>query len=80
MDDDDPPVIVEGHAVPQENKTAIAVLQAQVRMIVYELRHSYVRRDEFAPIRLIVYGIVAVIMSSVLVAIVSFVIKANNSH
>ena len=79
MDDDDPEVVVDATPDPKDNRTAIAVLQAKMHMVIYELRHSYVRKEDFAPLRLLLYGCVGVILSSVLVAIVSYVLHKGGT-
>ena len=76
-DDDDRDVILGVSPVPQENKTAIAVLQAQVRMISYIIRHDLVNKWEFTPIKLVVYGIVALLVSSVIAGLLTFVVKGH---
>ena len=75
--DGDRDVIMGEQPLPHENRAAIAVLQAQVRMISYVIRHDLVNRYEFAPVKLIAFGIAALVISSVLVGLLSYVVKAH---
>jgi len=59
-------------------RVQVAVLNAKVRLISYLLKHDVVHRFQFEPVKLIAYGFAGIIISSVLVAVLSFVIKKVN--
>ena len=42
-----------------------------------EVRSTYVTKDEFTPIKLIVYGIISTVLMAVGGAVISIVVKAN---
>jgi len=42
-----------------------------------EVRDTYVTKDEFSPIRSIVYGMVGLVLTSVMVAIVTGIVNAK---
>jgi len=42
-----------------------------------EVRNTYVTKDEFSPVRSIVYGMVGLILTSVMVAIVTGIVNAK---
>lgn len=74
--DDDKDVVLGDDAVdPRDLRVAVAVLQAKVKLMSYIIRHDLVTRYEFVPVKLIAYGIAGVVISSVLVAILSYVVR-----
>jgi len=54
---------------------SIAVLQAQVRLLAWVVKNNLVSKHEFSPVKLIAYGIAGLVISSVLVAILSMVVR-----
>lgn len=54
---------------------AIAVLQAKVRMLTWLFKNELVNKHQFEPVRLIAFGLAGVIISAVLVAVLSYVLK-----
>ena len=52
-------------------------IQRDVAKINEKLDHEYVTKEEFMPVKNIVYGMVGVILLTVLGAIVALVIKAQ---
>lgn len=67
--------------MPSE-ETKIAVMQEQimgikdtVERIEQKLENKYVSKEEFQPIKRLVYGCVSIILSSVIVAMVALIIK-----
>lgn len=50
-------------------------LRRQTDAICAKLDSKYVTKDEFAPIKKIAYGLVAVVMTSVVLAILALVLK-----
>jgi hypothetical protein len=75
MSDDDPDVVLGSTEIHGGLQTQVAVLQAQVRLISYLLRSEYVTRHEFAPVKLIAFGFAAVVISTVLVAVLALIIR-----
>jgi hypothetical protein len=78
-DDDDTGIVIGDDANVEDLRSAVAVLQARMRMVAYELRHNYVTRHQFEPVRLATYGILSVIVSSVLVAVLSYVLHKGGT-
>jgi hypothetical protein len=56
-------------------KIQIAVLNAKVRLLSEMVRKDLVSKEEFAPVKLIAYGFAAVVISSVLAAVLSYVLR-----
>ena len=56
--------------------TKIEYIARDINDIKSKLEKNYVTRDEFAPIKQIVYGMVSVILLAVVGAIVALVLKA----
>lgn len=54
---------------------AIAVLQAKVRMLTWLFKNELVSKHQFEPVKLIAFGLAGVIISSVLIAVLSYVLK-----
>ena len=50
-------------------------LQKQLKEINDSLRTNYVQHEEFEPVKKLVYGLVAVIMSSVLIGLLALILK-----
>lgn len=63
----------------QERETALEVkidwIKKDVQEIKDRLKENYVTRAEFDPIKKIVYGVVGIILTTVIVALLAFVIK-----
>ena len=66
-------VSVTGRESPE---TAIAVLKEKVRLI----SRLMVTKDEFAPVKLLTYGFAAIIISTVLAAVLSYVLRSSAAH
>jgi hypothetical protein len=75
MDDDKSGIFSDEPSESKNPDVALAVLNAKMRMVSFMIRNELVTRHEFAPVKLITYGLVAVVFSSVLVGILSYVIK-----
>jgi len=62
---------------PQRRSVAssIAVLEAKVRMLTYLFKHDLVSKQEFSPVKLLVYGATALVLSTMIGALIAFVIK-----
>ena len=63
-------------------ETKVAVMQEQiigikntVERIESKLENKYVSKEEFAPIKKLVYGCVSIILSSVVIAVIALVVK-----
>jgi hypothetical protein len=65
----------EPSAARESTETSIAVLKEKVKLIAYVLRNNVVHKHEFTPVKLLVYGITAILLSSVVGAIVAYVIR-----
>ena len=70
---EDGEIVVQTDVDPKETTTAIAVLQAKVHLIT----RMMVTKHEFAPVKMIAYGLAGAIISSVLFAVLSYVIKKS---
>jgi len=79
MSDDEDGDEIMGSAVEDSKNlhAAVAVLQAKMRMVSYLIRHDLVTRYEFAPVKLIAFGIAGLVITSVLVAILSYVLLSK---
>ena len=42
---------------------------------IQEIKNGYVRREEFTPVKSLVYGLVGIIMTGVVVAILALILK-----
>ena len=74
-EDDDSDVILGDDAMAHGSlRTQVAVLNAKVKLVGYLLRHDYVTRYEFAPVKLIAFGIVAIVISAVLAAVLAVIV------
>lgn len=67
---------------PKQNRNNIEVLvtkldyiQEDVREIKHQLEGNYVTKDQFEPIRKIVYGMVSVVLLAVIGALVTLVVQ-----
>ena len=54
---------------------AVALLQARVRMLIWLYKNELVTRHQFEPVKLIAFGFAALFISSVLIAVLSYVLK-----
>jgi len=64
------------HEEPSDGIRAdIAVLKAKVRMLSWLVKNELVSKYEFAPVKLIAFGIAGLVISSVLVAVLSYVLR-----
>lgn len=61
------------------DKTTVDVkldyIQSDIQEIKESLKNNYVKHDEFTPVRNLVYGMVSIILMSVLGALVALVIN-----
>jgi hypothetical protein len=57
---------------------SIAVLQAQVRLLAWMVKHNLVSKHEFTPVKLLVYGATALVLSTMIGALIAFVIRQQN--
>jgi thiosulfate reductase cytochrome b subunit len=55
--------------------TKISSIQDDVREIKTRIDHNYVTKEEFDPIKKLVYGMVALILTAVVGALIALVIK-----
>jgi hypothetical protein len=76
-DDDDDEIMGNPTEDPKSLHIAVAVLQAKMRLVSYLIRHDLVTRYEFAPVKLIAFGIAGLVITSVLVAILSYVLLSK---
>lgn len=53
----------------------IEFIKENIQQIHEKLDHKYVSRDEFDPVKKLVYGLVALILTSVGVALIALVLK-----
>jgi hypothetical protein len=60
---------------PRDVNSAIAVLQAKVRLLTYLFKHELVSKHEFEPVKLIAFGFAGLIITSVIVAVLSYVLR-----
>jgi hypothetical protein len=56
-------------------RTQVAVLNAKVRMLTWLFKNELVTKHEFTPVKLIAFGIAALVISTVLVALLSIIIR-----
>jgi uncharacterized membrane protein len=56
-------------------RTRVAVLEAKVRLLAESTKNELVSRHEFAPVKLIAYGIAGLVISSVLAALLSYILR-----
>jgi len=61
----------------ESTATQLAVLQAKVRLLSWFVRHEVVNKHEFTPVKMLVYGITALILSAVFVAVLSLVVQKS---
>jgi len=73
VDDQDVHVEVGKGESPE---TAIAVLKEKVRLI----SRIMVTKDEFTPVKLLTYGFAAIIISTVLATVLSYVLRSSAAH
>jgi hypothetical protein len=59
----------------ESTETQLAVMQAKIRLLSWFVRHELVHKHEFGPVKMLVYGITALIMSAVFVAVLSLVVN-----
>jgi len=71
-EDDD---VFEDEPPKRSIAASIAVLQAQVRLLAWVVKNNLVSKHEFSPVKMIAYGIAGLVISSVLVAILSMVVR-----
>lgn len=62
-------------SMSEVNATDIEYLKRDIREIKESLRQDLVHKDEFTPVRNVVYGMVGLILVSVIGAIVALVIR-----
>lgn len=55
----------------------VAYIKEDVKEIKTSVQSNYVTKDQFDPVRRLVYGLVTVILSSVVVAVLALVIKGS---
>ena len=53
------------------------LLVAEIQGIKDQLNSKYVSREEFKPVKTIVYGFVALVLTSVIGALITLVLKSN---
>lgn len=77
VEEGDEDVFVEGsdNTSHESTRTKVAVLEAKVRLIAYMLKHDVVHRFQFEPVKMIAYGFAGIVISSVLVGVLSYIIK-----
>jgi hypothetical protein len=61
----------------ESTETQLAVMQAKVKLLSWYVRHELVHKHEFGPVKMLVYGITALIMSAVFVAVLSLVVNKS---
>ncbi len=66
---------MDDHDILIELKVTSQNTLNQVNMMVIELEKNYVTRDQFEPIRKMVYGVAAAVFMAVLGAILSLVVR-----
>ncbi|MBU0847062.1 hypothetical protein KKH23_07700 [Patescibacteria group bacterium] len=67
--------------ISKENRTKLAVIandityiKKEVEDISEKLEDNYITRQEFDPVKKVVYGIIAIILTSVMAALVALVV------
>lgn len=63
--------------IDHELRKQVAVLSAKVRLMSEMIKQDLVTRHEFSPVKLIAYGFASLVISSVLVAVLSYVIRGG---
>jgi len=76
-DGDDSDVIFAEDDTGGDLRVTVAVLQAKVRLMSHLLRHDYVTRYEFNPVKLIVYGITAMIITAVMAGLLALIVNKS---
>ena len=88
MPDEQPQMCIEHGERLSRIETSLEHLEAKVDQLVAEMRagfrdvhdtldRHYVRREEYEPIRKIVYGLTGIMLAGVVVAIIELVIKRH---
>jgi hypothetical protein len=71
---------------PRTNEERLATIEERTKSILYdikEIKHDmdnrYVSKEEFEPIKMLVYGLVGMIMSSVIMGLILLLVNSPKS-
>jgi hypothetical protein len=75
VDEGDSDLVGQDDHRGESAETQLAVMQAKIKLLSWFVRHELVHKHEFGPVKMLVYGITALIMSAVFVAVLSLVVQ-----